>query len=86
MQIFEFIKKAPVLSSPIFKNQTPMVGFLKKCQNQRIAGSGYFTTLKELAVLMKSPVNNWWFYRWFFCSLKRKLSTTAIHRNWFFNV
>jgi hypothetical protein len=40
-----------------------MVGFSKECQNQRIAGSGYFTTLKELAVLMKSAVKNWWFYR-----------------------
>jgi hypothetical protein len=40
-----------------------MVGFSKEYQNQRIAGSGYFTTLKELAVLMKSAVKNWWFYR-----------------------
>jgi hypothetical protein len=63
-----------------------MVGFSKEYQNQRIAGSGYFTTLKEpeLAVLMKSPLKNWWLYRWFFCFLKRKLRTMAIHQNWFF--
>jgi len=62
MQIFEFIKKTPVLSSTIFKNPTRMVGFFKKISeskncwfwlfhNPQRTGSSHEITSEELVVL-----------------------------------
>jgi hypothetical protein len=41
--------------------EPPESGYVKKNQNQRAAGCGYFKTLKEPSGFVKEPANIWQF-------------------------
>jgi len=50
-----------------FQNQRIVgSGFLRKNQNQGIAGFGYFRNIKGLGLFMKEPAMDWWVEKWFF--------------------
>ncbi len=64
-RLFEKIKNRRTASAGYLKNQKSkncQCRLFEKIKNQRTANAGYFKTIEELAVFIKEPVKNQWFY------------------------
>jgi len=64
-RLFEKIKNRRTASAGYLKNQKSkncQCRLFEKIKNQRTANAGYFKSIEELAVFIKEPVKNQWFY------------------------